>query len=561
MKRLIPFFVAVFLIIAIIGGALATGFFEKYTYSSEKANLQEYFGITKSGSEVAIVLNDELIETKALYMEGEVYFPFDFVDANINNHFYYDQTENLLLFTNATDILESTVGTTDYTFGDTFSSEEYALSGVVDDMLYISAQLLRKVTNYSYELYGDGNEPYHLVLTTTSRTETHAKIKKDTQVRVLGGVKSPILCQVEKGDEIKILDQMEDWCKVVTTDGYIGYVENKKLESGFGTVCEIPNDVPEVQYTTIPHDGKICLVWNMVTNTDANNYADGLLDNTKGVNVISPTWFALKDNYGNFSSIADASYVSRMHARGIQVWGLIDNFTNDITTAEVVNVTTNRRNLISQLINTSLSYGLDGINVDFENVTNEAAAGYIQFIRELSTACRKNGLVLSVDNSFLVNYSRAKQGEVVDYVIIMGYDEHIAAADGVGSSASIGFVQTGIERTLEQVPANKVINAIPFYTRLWKTTGDIGQTAYGMSEIENFLNTNGVSTTWDEETCQYVAEFSVGDQGYAVWLEEKESLNAKLSVMSQYDLAGVAGWRLGQEKSDVWDGIAAYLAQ
>ena len=295
---------------------------------------------------------------------------------------------------------------------------------------------------------------------------------------------------------------------------------------------------------------------------DANSFAEGLLQNTQGVNVISPTWFSLIDDYGNFSSLADAGYVTAMHNRGIQVWALLDNFTNkEVSTANVVNNTTSRRNLIDQLIRTVQQYQIDGINVDFEAVSAEAAPGYIQFLRELYIECHKNGIILSADNGYLLNYDRGKQGEVVDYVIIMGYDEHVAAADGVGSNASIDFVQSGIEKTVSQVPAEKVINAIPFYTRLWKTTGDIGQVAYGMNEIENFLNNNGVTTIWDDGTCQYTAQFSVDGTDYAVWLEESESIAVKLSVMEKYNLAGVAGWRLGQEKSDIWNEIAAYLQQ
>jgi spore germination protein YaaH len=175
--------------------------------------------------------------------------------------------------------------------------------------------------------------------------------------------------------------------------------------------------------------------------------------------------------------------------------------------------------------------------------------------------CRKNGIVLSADNSYLVNYDRAKQGEVVDYVIIMGYDEHVASSDGPGSAASIDFVKKGIEKTTALVPEEKVINGIPFYTRLWTTTGDIKNTAYGMQDMENYLSANGIESVWDETTCQYVADFTLDGVGYAVWLEEKESLAVKLNVMNQYNLAGVAAWRLGQEKSDVWDEIYQYAAQ
>lgn len=556
-KKLIPIVVAIGLIIIILAIGVGGSLLDKYSYSKEKADLNAYFGV--SGAEdTAIILNDEIVETHAIYRDGQCYFPIDFVNTNINNHFYYDVTENLIIFTTDLDKMKTTVGTTDYTLSNTFSSEGYVLTLAANDTVYLSADFLRKFCNFSYTYYP---EPGRVVLQTVWDSEEHVRIKKDTQVRVLGGIKSEILCEVAKDDSVEILEEMETWTKVITTDGFIGYVENKRLGTVLGVTPEAVTDVPVPQYASIKKEGKVCLMWNMVTNTTANGLAGELLEGTQGVNVMSPTWFALSDNEGNFTSLADASYVEYMHSRGIEVWALIDNFTYDVDTAAVLNTTSRREHLITQLVNTVLSYGIDGINVDFENVTQEASDGYIQFLRELSIECRKNGIVLSADNSHLVNYDRAKQGEVVDYVIIMGYDEHIAVADGPGSVASIEFVQRGIEKTLALVPAEKVINGVPFYTRLWTTTGEIGQVAYGMQEIENFLANNGVETVWDEATCQYTAQFTLDGVGYAVWLEEKESLAVKLNVMNQYNLAGVAGWRLGQEKDDVWPVIGAYLQQ
>lgn len=566
-KKLIPVAVAVGLIVMIVLIGLVTGLLEKFSYSKERADLYQYFGIT-GGEETAIVLNDEIIETDALYRDGQCYLPIDFVNTNINNHFYYDMTEGLVLFTTDYDKVTTQVGSTDYTLSNNFSSEGYVLTVAANDTVYLAADFLRKFCNFSYEYYP---EPNRLILATNWETETHGQIKKDTQVRVLGGVKSEILTDLAEGADVKILEEMETWTKVKTKDGYIGYVENKRIDNQTEVTPQPVNDVAVPQYASIKKEGKICLAWNVVTNMTANGLAGDLLNNTQGVNVISPTWFALSDNAGSFTSLADASYVESMHARGIEVWALIDNFTNianmdaetaeDVRTAKVLNRTSYRETLINQLISTVMAYGIDGINVDFENISQEAADGYIQFLRELSIECRKNGIVLSADNSHLVNYDRAKQGEVVDYVIIMGYDEHIAVSDGPGSVASVEFVQKGIEKTLALVPAEKVINGIPFYTRLWTTTGDISQTAYGMQEMENFLTTNGIQTTWDETTCQYVAEFTLDGVGYAVWLEEKESLSVKLNIMSQYNLAGVATWRLGQEKADVWEPIALYLQQ
>lgn len=555
-KKYIPVFVAVALIIIVALIGISTGLLEKYSYSQERADLNTYFHVV-GGEETAIIFNDVLLETDALYRDGHVYLPLDFVDANLNNHFYFDRSEQNLLFTTDVALLTAAVGSTDYTYGDQFSSEGYPLTVLSGDTLYLAEDFVKKFSNFSYQYFA---EPNRVLVDTVWEEERHATVKKDTQVRVLGGVKSEVLADISKGDDVRLIEQMDTWSMVTTFDGISGYVENKRIEETDPVTPAPVTDYVAPAYAPLEREGKICLVWNNVTNPDANAYAMGMLDNTQGVNVISPTWFSLTDDYGNFSSLADASYVAAMHNRGIQVWAALDDFTHkEVNTANVVNNTTNRRNLINQLIAKTLEYQMDGINIDFEAVSAEAAPGYIQFLRELYIECHKNGIILSADNGYILNYDRARQGEAVDYVIIMGYDEHVAPADGVGSNSSIDFVQSGIEKTVSCVPEKKVINAIPFYTRLWRTTGEIGQTAYGMNEIENFLNENGVTTVWDDKTCQYTAQFQVNGTDYAVWLEENESIAVKLNVMDQYNLAGVAGWRLGQEKAEIWNEIAAYL--
>lgn len=557
-KNHVPVLVAVALIVVVVLIGVSTGLLEKYSYSNERADLNAYFNVS-GGEETAIIYNDTRIEEDAIYRDGHVYFPFSFVDQNLNNHFYYDMSEQQLLFTTDSALLSTAIGSTDYTFGGEFVSEAYALTLAANDTVYLADEFIKRFSNFSYQYFG---EPNRVLIDTVWDEERHATVKKDTQVRVLGGVKSEILADLQKGDDVRLVEEMDTWSLVTTYDGISGYVENKRIEETDPVTPAPVTDYVAPAYAPLQRDGKICLVWNMVTNKDANAYAQSLLDSTQGVNVISPTWFALSDDYGDFSSLADAGYVSAMHNRGIQVWALLDNFTNkEVSTANVVNNTTSRRNLINGLISTALEYNLDGINVDFESVSADAAKGYIQFLRELYIECHKNGIILSADNGYLLNYDRGRQGEAVDYVIIMGYDEHVAAADGVGSNASIDFVQSGIEKTVSQVPSAKVINAIPFYTRLWTTNGEIGQVAYGMNEIENFLNANGATTVWDDATCQYKAQFSVDGTNYEVWLEESESIAVKLNIMSQYDLAGIAGWRLGQEKADIWNEIAAYLQQ
>ena len=565
-KKVIPAVVAVGLIVIVAVIGILFKLLDKYSYSREKADSYEYFGVV-GGEEAAIILDDELIGTKAVFKDGQCYLPMDFVNEQMNNHFYYDAVEGLVLFTTDYDKAVTQVGSMDYTMSDTFISENYVLTILSGDSVYLSANYLKKFCNFSFIYFA---EPNRILLSTVWETEKHAQIQKDTQVRVLGGIKSEILTEVPKGTDVKILETMENWSKVKTADGYIGYVENKRLENEEEITSRAVADVSIPQYASIKRDGKICLVWDLVTNETANGNVGGRLEGTQGVNVISPTWFMLNDNAGNFISLADAAYVQDMHGRGIEVWAMISDFShidyNDNLSRkeieEVLSITSRRNHLISQLMDTVLSCGIDGINVDFEYISEEASAGYIQFLRELSIECRKNGIVLSVDNGYLVNYDRAKQAEVVDYVIIMGYDEFVTVEDGgPGPCASIDFVKRGIEKTLALVPKEKVINGIPFYTRLWTVTGDIGNKAYGMQEIENFLAENNVQTEWDEETCQYTADFTVGDVGYSVWVEEKDSITVKLNVMAGYQLAGAACWCLDQEKPDVWESIALYLQQ
>ena len=253
---------------------------------------------------------------------------------------------------------------------------------------------------------------------------------------------------------------------------------------------------------------------------------------------------------------------------GLEVWGLVENieYKDNIDMYAILSSTTTRTKLIDGLVNAALTYGLDGINVDFEQISMDCGEHYIEFIRELSIPCRANGIVLSVDNyvptGYTDHYDRQEQGVVADYVIIMGYDEHYAGSPEAGSVASINFVEEGIEKTVSQVPAGKVINAVPFYTRIWETKdGTLDSQAVGMEMAEEYVNAHNIQIEWDDETCQNYGEYSEGGSLYQIWLEDAASLEVKLNIMEKYQIGGVACWRLGFEKPEIWDIIEAYLAR
>ncbi|MDD7027292.1 MAG: glycosyl hydrolase family 18 protein [Lachnospiraceae bacterium] len=559
-KKVIPVLVAVALIIVIGGAGLLTMFLGKYSYADTLMDLDEYFEITEE-DQVAIILKDEYIETKARLKGGAYYLDFDSVQKLLNKRFYEDEAEMLLLFTTPTEIIQTAIGSDVYYQGNSEVKEEYPLSFYQGETLYVALDFVQKFTNFSYEAF---TAPNRICLNTEWGETTVAQVKKDTAVRYRGGVKSDILREVARGETVTILEELENWVKVKTSDALIGYIEKKRL-TGQETIQEAAvSHYDEPEYTSLVRDYKINLGWHQVMSEAANATLDDVVRDTQGMNVISPTWFALTDNEGGIRSIASQNYVSRAHSLGLEVWALVDNFDNNVSSYEVLSKTSSRTRLIQNLMNEVLRYDIDGINVDFEDLSYDAGEPFVQFLRELSIQCRLNGIVLSVDNyvprESTAHYDRPEQGVVADYVIIMGYDEHWGGGGVAGSVASIGFVEDGIRQTVDKVPSHKVINALPFYTRVWKTReGQVSSEALDMETAQNFITNNNVEVYWDQETCQNYGQIQKGDTLYQVWLEDAQSIETKLTIMQKYDLGGVAAWKLGFETPDIWAVIAAYL--
>lgn len=561
-KKIIPIVIAIVLIIIIGGVTFGSRILEKYSYSKERADLNAYYGITGS-QEAAIVLQDEIVEEKARISDGICYLDMATIHKYLNDRFYVDGGEGLLLYTLPEDIVRNSIGSSVKETAQ--GSEELGYTAAIweGDTLYVALDYIKQYTNFSYQLFTD---PYRIQLTTEWPSYEVASISKNTQVRVKGGVKSEILTDVQKGDQVSVLEQMETWSKVKTADSVIGYVENKRL-TGIRSEQPIPvTDYQEPEYTSLTRDHKINLGWHVVASAGGNDTFNSVTANAGNLNVISPTWFKLCDNEGGYTSFASADYVQKAHDRGLEVWALIENieYKDSISMYEILSSTTTRQKLIDSLMNDLITYGIDGINVDFEQLSMDCGEHFVEFIRELSAACRKNGKVLSVDNyvprDFNDYYDRKEQGIVADYVIVMGYDEHYAGSKEAGSVASIDYVEDGIAQTVKEVPAEKVINAIPFYTRIWETTGDgISSQAVDMVTAEQFISNHSITAEWDETTCQNYGEYTSGDSRYQVWLEDADSIKVKLNVMENYGIGGVAEWRLGFEKPEIWDVIGEYL--
>ncbi len=569
MKRTAKYLVLGIIVLVLCGILVGTFLIRKYTPSKERADLNAYFNLQKE-QDVAIVLGGEKLEQLAAYEDGNVYVDYNTLHDGIDSRYYWDKNESKLLYTTPKDTTLVEPGQKNYYIGRKMVQGDFGDIVKLDaEHVWINLKFVKNISSIKYNFY---ENPNRVVIEPNSRKITAAVVKKDTQVRYRGGVKSPILSDVKKEDKVTIIKEGDNWTQVITEDGYDGYIKKSALEEGKKTTIKVKKKKQE--YTHVFKEGTINMAWQQITNQYANTQLPSTLNKTKGVNVVSPTWFYLSDSKGSLGSIADINYVNYCHSLGIEVWGLVSNLVaTSVDTTQVLTTTTYRENLVSSLISKAIQYKLDGINVDIESVKPEVGDGYIQFIRELSLKCHANDLVLSVDNyvptAYTAFYNREEQAKFADYVVIMAYDEHYAGSEA-GSVSSIDFVKKGVENTLKQVPKNQIILGLPFYTRVWELTPEKteeGETtsykttsqAVSMSNAENMAKVNGATPEWNAQLGQDFVEYETGGKVYQIWMENDKSIELKLQQAVDNDLAGVSFWKLGFEKESLWNTIIKYI--
>ena len=546
-RKLLPLIIIFGLIIFALAVIFGTGLIERYTPSKEMADKNELFHA--KDDQIALVLNKELQEAQGISVEGTTYLPISWVNEQLNSRFFWDSVERLLVYA----LPDHIVYATEFSMG----GDGKPLLYIKGEEVYLSLGLVLGYTDIRISAYDQGTVK-RLFIDSSWEPESVATVKSKTKVRTAGGIKSPVVTTAYRNSKVRIIQEEERWSKVVTEDGYIGYIRKWSLREPYMEAQESDFQAPVYEGTSLGE--KVVLVWHQVTKQEANQGLEALIARTKGVNVVSPTWYAMADNEGNYTSLASREYVDKAHSMGLQVWALIDNFSKNVQSDQLLTSTTKRKKLIASLMNEVETYNLDGLNLDFEGIPEAAGAPYVQFIRELSIECRKKGIILSVDNTvpmeFNLFYNRKEQGIVADYVIIMGYDEHYSGGEP-GSVASIEFVENGIVDTLKDVPKEKVINAVPFYTRLWKEGAD-GQSssALGIAKARDWLDQNQVELYWQEAIGQYYGELVTDEERQFLWMEEERSLGLKMDLIKKYDLAGVGCWKLGLETESVWDVIS-----
>lgn len=551
--------VLVVLILIVLVGAAGVGSFliNRYKPGTEYMAGNEYFNLTDENS-VALIQNGELLEEQAVLIGGEPYAAYTYVESQLNSCFYWDEETKGILLTTSGGVQTLLPG--DAAVAKTPGGQP-AVQQESDGNVYISLDVVKEYTDLDYAYYSD---PNRVVIRNEWDGVEQATVQSDTaQVRQKGGIKSLILADVQKGDTLLYLENLDNWCKVMTADGYTGYIQTEDISEPEAIEARTAK---KDSYERITRDHKINLVWHQSTSTESNDAMAEMTAEMTGVNVISPTWFSVTDETGTISSLASADYVKLAHDAGREVWGLIDNFneafdeTTDLAYASV------RSRIIEQLLAEAASCGMDGINVDFENLKEAGIPHYLQFLRELTSAAHAQNLVVSVDTpvpqAYTMYYQRGEQARFVDYMIVMAYDEHFAGSEEAGSVSSLPFVQQAVEEMTRVMPADQVICGIPFYTRVW--TEKFGQSAItsevlGMDGAKNYAKENQMTETWDASLGQNVATVETSDARYTIWMEDEQSMEEKLKVIQSADLAGVAEWKLGFECADVWSLISKYI--
>ena len=556
-KKAAPVLVVLILIVLVGAAGVVSFLINRYKPGTEYMAGNEYFNLTDENS-VALIQNGELLEEQAVLIGGEPYAAYTYVESQLNSCFYWDEETKGILLTTSGGVQTLLPG--DAAVAKTPGGQP-AVQQESDGNVYISLDVVKEYTDLDYAYYSN---PNRVVIRNEWDGVEQAMVQSGTaQVRQKGGIKSLILADVQKGDTLLYLENLDNWCKVMTADGYTGYIQTEDISEPEAIEARTAK---KDSYERITRDHKINLVWHQSTSTESNDAMAEMTAEMTGVNVISPTWFSVTDETGTISSLASADYVKLAHEAGREVWGLIDNFneafdeTTDLAYASV------RSRIIEQLLAEAASCGMDGINVDFENLKEAGIPHYLQFLRELTSAAHAQNLVVSVDTpvpqAYTMYYQRGEQARFVDYMIVMAYDEHFAGSEEAGSVSSLPFVQQAVEEMTRVMPADQVICGIPFYTRVW--TEKFGQSAItsevlGMDGAKNYAKENQMTETWDASLGQNVATVETSDARYTIWMEDEQSMEEKLKVIQSADLAGVAEWKLGFECADVWSLISEYI--
>ncbi len=371
-------------------------------------------------------------------------------------------------------------------------------------------------------------------------------------IKYLKDANSKTLFKIESDDYVEIFDynEEEEYNLVRTSYGELGYALTSDLKS-FGV-----NQIGSEKEAEKEPEQTIKLAWDYV-NPDASSIGKNA-ERAKIANldIVAPTLLYLQNTDGEvlYRINAVKEYLSWANNAGYRVWVTFKNDGFSLEeTSEFVTDMEHRNRCIKELIDFTKTYKVEGICIDFEYMKQEDAESFSQFIRELYVEMRNNNLILSVcvnipDGSpnWSLCYQHKALSEASDYLCVMTYD----CREEYSSFAAYDWVEENIEKIVvrDKVDSSKVLLGVCFSSALWKVKEDKpSREVYFMSNAKRYLE----GTTWNETAKQYYYEGK--NKKELMYIEEKESIREKLSLIDAYKLGGVACWCLGQETEDVWE--------
>ena len=496
----------------------------------------------------------ENLKKDILIQDGEIYISKQDLGNFFDKYIYEDEKTEQIITTYNKKIAE--IGFKNNTININGSEKStYAHAIKQDDTIYLPIEELKDV--YDIEItYKEDSKV--LMLDSTSKKQEKAVASSSMAVKSSTKFIAKTVDRVKKGEIVILISESNGYSKIRTENGKIGYVKSKKITNK----VTVRQDMEEEKQI----EGKVNLVWDYYSQVaTAPDRTGTTID---GVNVVSPAFFSINENgklVGNIGTRGQA-YIDWARSNNCKIWPMVQNSGEGMlsVTSKIMNSYEKRKELIESIVNACIKYKLDGINLDFENMKKEDKDLYSRFIIELEPRMKELGLVLSVDvtapdggDTWSLCFDRHVIGDVADYIIFMAYDEYSDSSTKAGTTAGYDWVELGLKKfiTTEEIDSEKIILAVPLYTRLWTedSTGKIiKRSIVSMKDIDNTIPSN-VERKWDDDLKQYYVEYKDGSNTKKMWIEDTKSLEAKASLISQYKLGGIAAWEKGMETDEVWD--------
>lgn len=544
-----------FAVLLLIGVGVITTMM--YMPSSEKVDPLTYFNEFKEGQENMVIEDQRVaIEKPVVIQDGVLYVSQEVARNYIDKTIFYDAQEGIMTITTPQDVIRLyRNGTTMKVNGVEQQIEHPILE--FEGRGYLPESFLEERYDFTIEAGKDGKLQL-ASLTNIAKDQAQVMAKK-SELRTHPDRKALITEEVKKGAQLTVYRIENGYARVRSENGIVGYIPESAIEIIGKTEVTQHYEPKELEAIANPLDGKVRLVWDQLTVKTTGDWNSKKYTRIKDANVISPTWFEFEDGEGKLIDRGSKVYVEQAHARGLQVWPLMShNFVETNLTREVLTRTSSRQCVIDQLLKAADLYGFDGINIDIENVQEDFGDEWVQFMRELTPQMKQKGLTVTVDvympSAWSGHYQRDQVAEIVDYFIVMAYDQHWGTSKVAGPVAGLDWVEEGLAMNLQEVPNDKLVLGMPFFNRIWEESNEgVTSKAYGIEGANSVVKQWGVPVILDEVTGLHYAEITKNNKRYRVWLEDEYAIQKRIDLINTHELAGYAGWKLGLESDGVWE--------